>query len=100
MVGRTGSGKSSLLLTLYRLINITGGEIRLDGADLLGMSLSAVRRKLAIIPQASLTSAPIQGNSQGVLSKTPIVPSEECRRLWEYWTALYMVHPTNLKSAV
>ena len=33
VVGRTGSGKSSLLLALYELIEITGGYVRLDGLD-------------------------------------------------------------------
>ncbi|CAK0732404.1 hypothetical protein CVIRNUC_000127 [Coccomyxa viridis] len=51
VVGRTGSGKSSLLLALYRLINIAKGSILLDGVDLLAMSLLSVRGKLAIIPQ-------------------------------------------------
>lgn len=51
MVGRTGSGKSSLMLALFRLIDITSGRVLLDGLDVAKIGLDALRRQLAIIPQ-------------------------------------------------
>ncbi|EFJ47496.1 hypothetical protein VOLCADRAFT_30254, partial [Volvox carteri f. nagariensis] len=51
VVGRTGSGKSSLMLTLFRLIDVVGGRILLDGCDTATLGLDALRRQLAIIPQ-------------------------------------------------
>jgi ABC-type multidrug transport system fused ATPase/permease subunit len=51
VVGRTGSGKSSLLLTLFRLIPITAGRILLDGIDTATLPLSVLRRRIAVIPQ-------------------------------------------------
>eukprot|EP00878_Enallax_costatus_P012732 GHUV01013296.1.p1 GENE.GHUV01013296.1~~GHUV01013296.1.p1 ORF type:complete len:349 (+),score=75.55 GHUV01013296.1:76-1122(+) len=51
VVGRTGSGKSSLMLTLFRLIDINQGSIYLDGLDTSKIALDALRRQLAIIPQ-------------------------------------------------
>ena len=51
VVGRTGSGKSSLMLTLFRLIPVTSGRILLDGIDVSSIGLDALRRQIAIIPQ-------------------------------------------------
>lgn len=51
VVGRTGSGKSSLALTLYRLIDITAGRIMIDGVDVARIGIDALRSQLAIIPQ-------------------------------------------------
>lgn len=51
VVGRTGSGKSSLLLTLFRLIPVTAGRILLNGIDTASLSLSVLRRQIAVIPQ-------------------------------------------------
>jgi ABC-type cobalamin/Fe3+-siderophores transport system ATPase subunit len=52
VVGRTGSGKSSLMLTLFRLIDVTAGRILLGGVDTASVGLDALRSHLAIIPQA------------------------------------------------
>jgi len=51
IVGRTGSGKSSLMLTLFRLIHTTEGALRIGGTDVASIGVDALRRQLAIIPQ-------------------------------------------------
>lgn len=51
VVGRTGSGKSSLMLTLFRLIPVTSGTISIDGIDTSTVGLDALRHQVAIIPQ-------------------------------------------------
>ncbi|PRP88412.1 hypothetical protein PROFUN_03326 [Planoprotostelium fungivorum] len=51
VVGRTGAGKSSLMLALFRIIELSGGSIVIDGEDISTLGLEDVRRRLAIIPQ-------------------------------------------------
>lgn len=51
IVGRTGSGKSSLLLGLYRIIEPSAGKVFIDGVDTSSLSLEQLREALAIIPQ-------------------------------------------------
>ena len=61
--GRTGSGKSSLLLALLRLNIISEGDVLLDGRSLLSMDLEVVRGIISIIPQdAHLFSGTIRYN--------------------------------------
>ncbi|CAG8473230.1 8866_t:CDS:10 [Racocetra persica] len=51
IVGRTGAGKSSLTLSLFRLIEAAGGTIIVDGMDISKMGLYDLRSRLTIIPQ-------------------------------------------------
>ncbi|KAJ3368818.1 Multidrug resistance-associated protein 1 [Allomyces arbusculus] len=51
IVGRTGAGKSSLTLALFRAIEATGGSILVDGEDLSTIGLDDVRSRLTILPQ-------------------------------------------------
>lgn len=52
IVGRTGAGKSSITMALFRLVEIESGRILLDGVDLGTLGLSDVRgRGMNIIPQ-------------------------------------------------
>ncbi|XP_060602685.1 multidrug resistance-associated protein 1-like [Ruditapes philippinarum] len=51
IVGRTGAGKSSLALSLFRLIESAGGAIIIDGQNIGDIGLHDLRSKLTILPQ-------------------------------------------------
>ncbi|ORZ39148.1 hypothetical protein BCR44DRAFT_1268204 [Catenaria anguillulae PL171] len=54
IVGRTGSGKSSLLLALFRVNEPVTGRIRIDGIDTRQVGLYDLRSRITIIPQSPL----------------------------------------------
>ena len=51
VVGRTGAGKSSLTLALFRFLEAREGQILIDGLDVSKIKLHDLRSRLAIIPQ-------------------------------------------------
>ncbi|XP_064611716.1 multidrug resistance-associated protein 1-like isoform X1 [Liolophura sinensis] len=51
IVGRTGAGKSSLTLALFRIIEAAGGSIIIDGINISKIGLHDLRSKITIIPQ-------------------------------------------------
>ena len=51
VAGRTGCGKSTLMMALYRLVEPSGGRIVIDGVDILEIGTFDLRSKLALVPQ-------------------------------------------------
>jgi ABC-type multidrug transport system fused ATPase/permease subunit len=51
IIGRTGSGKSTLFQTLFRFVEPERGRILIDGVNITSIPLERLRRNIAIIPQ-------------------------------------------------
>ena len=83
VVGRTGAGKSSLALALFRIIEAAGGHISIDGCDVSKFGLHDVRRRITVIPQDPvLFSGSLRFN---------LDPSESMADV-ELWAALEHAH--------
>ena len=54
IVGRTGAGKSSLTLALFRFLEARAGSIVIDGLDISKLALKDLRERMAIIPQQAV----------------------------------------------
>lgn len=63
VVGRTGSGKTTLSRLVLRLIEVTNGQLRLGGVPIADIPMSELRRRVAMIPQeVELFSGSVRDN--------------------------------------
>lgn len=51
LIGRTGSGKTTIFQSVYRFVDIVAGEILLDNQSIHQVPLKLIRKHLAVIPQ-------------------------------------------------
>ncbi|KAF4142650.1 ABC transporter [Phytophthora infestans] len=88
--GRTGAGKSSLMIALFRICGFESGTIRIDSVDVRKLKLNDLRRSLAIIPQDPvLFSGSLRDN---------LDPFGEYLDA-DIWTVLKQVHLANAVSS-
>ena len=91
IVGRTGSGKSSMLVLLFRIIEARSGSVVIDGIDVSTIGLNHLRRNLGIIPQTpTMFSGSLRHN---------IDPFEE-HTDEEIWEVLEKVNLKSVASAL
>src|SRR5208282_1625386 len=83
VVGRTGAGKSSLTLALFRIIEPASGYISIDGLNTSHIGLYDLRTRLAIIPQDSQV---FEGTMRDNLDPAAIHDDVEL------WKALELAH--------
>lgn len=81
VVGRTGAGKSTLTLSLFRIVEAATGHIEIDDMDTSTLGLQDLRSRLAIIPQ---DAAIIQGTIRNNLDPGDAFTDAELWRALEY----------------
>ncbi|XP_066498772.1 multidrug resistance-associated protein 1 [Hoplias malabaricus] len=91
IVGRTGAGKSSLTLGLFRIIEAAQGEIRIDGINIADMGLHDLRSRITIIPQD-----PVLFSGSLRMNLDPF----DCYSDEDVWRALELAHLKNFVSSL
>ncbi|KAI1491460.1 P-loop containing nucleoside triphosphate hydrolase protein [Biscogniauxia mediterranea] len=81
VVGRTGSGKSTLVLSLLRFTNIVSGQILFDGVDITSFPRRKLREALTIIPQEAVL---FNGDVGSNLDPTDEIPKETIEKALQY----------------
>ena len=91
IVGKTGAGKSSVTLALFRMINMDSGQIFIDDVDIATIGLHCLRNKLTIIPQEPVLFA---GSLRMNLDPFGTYSDEEL------WKVIKMSHLSNFVNSL
>ena len=81
VVGRTGSGKSTLIQVLFRLIEPSAGKITVDGINICTLGLHDVRSRFGIIPQEPVL---FQGTVRSNIDPLGLYSEEE---IWKVYNS-------------
>nr|XP_054926016.1 multidrug resistance protein mrp-7-like [Dermacentor andersoni] len=90
VVGRTGAGKSSLVLALLRMLRPSEGQILIDGVNIANVPLRKLRRSITVIPQdPSLVRGTLRTNLDPTNSHSDV----------DIWEALERSHLSTFVSS-
>ncbi|KAJ5748330.1 uncharacterized protein N7511_010026 [Penicillium nucicola] len=87
LCGRTGSGKSSLVSAMLRILELSKGTIYIDGIDLSKVSRAHVRSRINVIPQQPFFlhgSVRLNSNPESNVDDEKIIDSLQAVNLWSY----------------
>ena len=82
-MGRTGAGKSTLALALFRLVEPTSGSITIDSVPIAQLGLHDLRHRITIIPQDAVI---FSGTMRANLDPFVVYKDDEI------WQALRLAH--------
>jgi len=92
LLGRTGSGKTTLTRLLFRLYDPTEGAIRLNEVDLVDLPLSELKRRIGLVTQdVQLFQASVRHNVNLFnhnVSDAQILDAIQMLGLWEWYRSL------------
>lgn len=75
ILGRTGSGKTTLISLLFRLYNVERGMIKIDDVDLERIPLAVLRKNIAVVPQDNFLFSDLLKNN--IAFGEPTISQEE-----------------------
>ncbi|GAB9468196.1 Atp-binding protein [Globisporangium polare] len=101
IVGRTGAGKSSLTMALFRMNDLVSGRILIDGVDIAMLPLSVLRSRMSIIPQSPVL---LEGSLRNFLDPFDDFQNDEILQMLEHVELLSTLQgycePTSAEYAV
>jgi ABC-type multidrug transport system fused ATPase/permease subunit len=83
--GRTGSGKSSLILSIFRMLELSGGTILIDGVDISRIPRQEIRKRVVGVVQDPFLlkgSLRLNADPTGLLSDTAIIQAFKSVQIW------------------
>ena len=92
IVGRTGSGKSSIVLSLSRIIEAYSGKIEIDGIDISDINLDDLRQSITIVPQDSFL---IEGTLRENLDPMDIYTDDEIIKFLDEFSLFKQIEDNN-----
>ena len=95
LVGETGAGKSTAIALLHRAFDPQSGFIKIDGMDVRGMTLSALRRNIGVVFQEALLFN--RSIAENLRVGKPDATDEELRVAAEGAQALDFIERSDLK---